>query len=191
VRRTPLFLVAALALPFAAACGPEEDGATTPSTAAPTTTTTACAPFGGTEPTSSPDPFVLSSLVGAEVRTGDNGCFDRVVVELQGTGELPGWSARYADGPVTIGESDDPAPIAGEAVLLLRLGAWMRTMDGAGYQGPKDITPTNVEAVQQVLLVDDAEGMSTWAIGLDAPRSYRVSTLTDPPRVVVDIQTEP
>jgi len=124
-------------------------------------------------------------LVGA---VGDRQCN---VVELQGTGELPGWSARYADGPVTIGESDDPAPIAGEAVLLLRLGAWMRTMDGAGYQGPKDITPTNVEAVQQVLLVDDAEGMSTWAIGLDAPRSYRVSTLTDPPRVVVDIQTEP
>ncbi len=161
----------------------------TVSTAPPTSTaTTACGTVGDQQPKLDSFPNRLSPLFGKDIRTGDNGCFDRVVIELQGTGDFPGWLVQYPTSPLTMGESENPVVIAGGAVLEVRVQSWMTTMEGQGYTGPTDITPTNVTTIKQLKLIENFEGTMGWAVGLDTKRNFAVSVLSGPPRLVIDIQ---
>jgi hypothetical protein len=141
----------------------------------------------GTDPISVDFPTTLSSLVGREIRTGSHPCLERVVLELQGDGAMPGYRVQYVDDPVRLSPSDLEVDIAGDATLVLSVGAWMTTMEGDGYQGPDRIDPTNVVVIQELRLIENFEGMHQWAIGLDRVRPFSVTTLSDPPRIVVDV----
>jgi hypothetical protein len=132
-------------------------------------------------------PNTLSSLIGRDIRTGGHSCFERIVLELQGDGTMPGYRVQYVDDPVRLSPSDLEVDIAGEATLVLSVGAWMTTMEGDGYQGPDQIEPSNVVAIQELRLIENFEGMHQWAIGLDQVRPFTVTTLSDPPRIVVDV----
>jgi len=160
---------------------------TPPTTAAPTTEP--CPVFAGSDPVVVGFPNTLSSLVGREIRTGGHSCFERVVLELQGDGTLPGYKVEYVDDPVRLSPSDLEVEIAGDATLVLSVGSWMTTMEGDGYQGPDQIFPTNVEHIAELRLIENFEGMHQWAIGLDAERSFEVTTLSDPYRIVIDVET--
>jgi hypothetical protein len=158
-------------------------------TTEPRSTTTAepCMAPTDTAPVSVDFPMGMSSLVGREIRTGAHPCFERVVLELQGTGEMPGYRVQYVDDPVKLSPSDMEVDIAGDATLVLSVAAWMTTMEGEGYDGPDQIVPTNVEHIEELRLIENFEGMHQWAIGLDRERPFSVTTLNDPPRIVVDI----
>jgi hypothetical protein len=62
-------------------------------------------------------------------------------------------------------------------------------MGTTGYTGPNQIFPTNVSHIEELRLLEDYEGMTTWGIGLDAKRNFDVHTLDNPSRLVIDIQT--
>jgi hypothetical protein len=130
-------------------------------------------------------------MIGNAVRTGIHDCHERFVIELQGSGPFPGWDVAYADGPVYAGQSDGTVAVAGGAALLVRTNAWMQTLEGTGYQGPWQILPANLRAIKELRLVDNFEGQSTWAVGVDERRNFKVSVLDGPPRLVVDIQIRP
>jgi hypothetical protein len=51
-------------------------------------------------------PNRMSGMVGSDIRTGAHPCFERVVIELAGSGEMPGVRAEYVDDPVQLGPSD-------------------------------------------------------------------------------------
>lgn len=150
-----------------------------------------CGDPGDTAPVNDGFPDRMSSLVGADVRTGAHECFERVVIELQGEGELPGYWVRYEADPVLDSPRGEPVDVAGAATLVVSLGVWMVGIDGSGYAGPREFVPDNVEHIAELELIEDFEGQSAWAIGLDAQRPFTVSTLTDPVRVVIDIATAP
>jgi hypothetical protein len=65
----------------------------------------------------------------------------------------------------------------------------MQNPEGQGYSGPTDIVPTNVSHILELRMIENFEGMSSWAIGLDAELPMTVTTLDDPPRLVIDLQT--
>jgi hypothetical protein len=139
-------------------------------------------------------PESLSSLIGKDIRTGTQPCSERVVIELQPSeiptsAGFPGYFVRYADGPVTESPSDLPVTIEGSEVLLISFGSWM-TFEDSGYTGPSQIFPTNVSHIKELRLIENFEGMTTWAIGLDAKRSFEVKALENPSRLVIDIQTD-
>lgn len=172
--------------------GPTTVPATPATSAAPTADTTAptgepCEPPTETDPVSVDFPSGMSSLVGREIRTGAHPCFERVVLELQGAGEMPGYRVGYVADPVKLSPSDIEVDIAGDATLVLSVAAWMTTMEGEGYDGPDQILPTNVELVEELRLIENFEGMHQWAIGLDRVRPFSVTTLDAPPRIVIDI----
>ncbi|HEY6628243.1 MAG TPA: hypothetical protein VI193_04630, partial [Acidimicrobiia bacterium] len=96
---------------------------------------------------------------------------------------------RYATGPVTESPSDLPVTIEGNEVLLVSIGSWM-TFEDTGYTGPSQVFPTNVSHIKELRLIENFEGMTTWAIGLDGKRSFEVNVLNDPSRLVIEIQTE-
>jgi hypothetical protein len=172
---------------------PDASTAPVPTTPAPTTPATTtpsgepCEPPTSIEPVSVDFPLGMSSLVGREIRTGTHPCFERVVLELQGDGAMPGYRVQYVDDPVRLSPSDLDVDIAGDATLVLSVAAWMTTMEGEGYDGPDQIVPTNVELIEELRLIENFEGMHQWAIGLDRVRPFSVTTLSDPARIVIDI----
>ena len=181
----------AAAVLLAAACSSDRSstaGTTDASTASTSvdTTTEVCAPAGDVDPKASDDPLLLSSLFGADIRVGTHPCYERLVIELDGTGNFPGWTAEYVDDPVQLGESNDFAEIAGTATLSIRMGMWMTTMEGGGYQGEIDIFPTNVHHILELRQTYNHEGMSIWSIGLDAEYPFTAEVFTSPHRLVID-----
>ena len=161
---------------------------TTSTSTTTTTTTVPCPALGDTATKQSADPLQLSFLLGADIRTGDDACHERIVIELQGDGQFPGWTVAYVPGPVTLGESNETVEIAGNAILLVRMGMWMQDMEFHGYTGPTQIFPTNVDHIREMRMVDNWEGVSVWAIGLDEQYPFTVDVYDGPPRLVIDIQ---
>jgi hypothetical protein len=200
-RRLPALMVAALVV---GGCGASDSSA--PTIAAPTTTATAtpqtatpqtvaatstvgCPAFTDTDVRSDGFPDKLSALVGAGIRTETQPCSERVVLELQGTGDFPGWWVRYQLPPLIDDPRGQPVAVAGSAYIVVTIGSWMTTMEGEGYHGPTMITPTNVSHIKQLMMLGDFESVTTWAIGLDQQRPFRATTLESPPRLVIDIST--
>jgi len=148
-----------------------------------------CTPPGSTATVNDGFPGRMSSLVGVDIRTGRHECFERVVLEFGGTGELPGYQVGYQADPILDSPRGEPVDVAGAATLVVSAGAWMPTMEGVGYAGPTEITPTNVSHIAELVQLENFEGQTAWAIGVDAQRPFAVTTLTDPTRIVIDIAT--
>ncbi len=176
---------------------PTTTGTTTTTTAATTTAgpgTTACPTLGGTKAVTVSGP--LSRLIGASISTGAHPCYERVVITLQDSGSpasarFPGYEVAYVAKPVRLEPSDEPVALAGGAALSVTLQSWMTgvALGVTGYEGPRDLFPRNVGAIRELRLTQDFEGVSTWVIGLDKKRNFRVWTSSNPPRLVIDIQT--
>ena len=133
-------------------------------------------------------PNRMSGMVGSDIRTGAHACFERVVIELaDGPGDMPGVRVDYVDDPVLLSPSDQTVDIEGDATLVISVAVWMPSMEGEGYAGPTDFRPTNVTRIEQVRQIENFEGMTAWAIGLDRERDFEVTFLDDPARIVVDI----
>jgi hypothetical protein len=156
-------------------------------TAAPTTATTACEAPEGTDPFEDGFPTRMSSLVGSDIRTGAHDCFERVVIELAGSGDTPGVRVEYVDDPVHLSPSDQTVDVAGDATLVISVAAWMPSMEGVGYDGPTQFEPTNVVHIRELRQIENFEGMTAWAVGLDSERGFTVDLLESPTRIVVDI----
>lgn len=125
-------------------------------------------------------------LTPTDVRTGHHDGFDRVVVELGGTG-TPGWIAEWTDNPSSPG-SGDPIDVPGQSVLRVRItGAGYPGDTGAEfYSGPNPVQGTGV--VTEVHLAGLFEGESEMFIGVEANEpNVRISVLSNPARLVIDI----
>jgi len=172
-------------------------GTTVPGTTVPgtttsdsiTSTTEACERPSGTDPVEVDWPLKLSAIFGESIRTGSHPCFERVVIEFGGTGDFPGYAVRYEDDPLTLGSSGEPVEIGGDANLVIFVGSWMGNEPDL-YPGPNRIFPTNVSLIEELSLLDNFESVMIWGIGLDKVRPFRVFTLPDPARLVVDISNE-
>lgn len=161
---------------------------TQPATTTEPTTTEVCVPDGDTLAQSSDDPELMSGLVGVDIRAGAHPCYERIVIELGGTGDFPGWTVEYVDDPVRIGESDDFVEIAGAATLRITMRMWMPSMEGDGYTGSIDIFPADVAHILEMRETENNEGVSIWSIGLDAQYPFTVDVLHSPERLVIDVQ---
>ena len=149
-----------------------------------------CADLGDTSAVNDGFPNRTSTLVGVDIRTGAHDCFERVVVEFGGTGELPGYQVQYEPDPILDSPSGEPVEVAGAATLVISFGAWMPDPDGNGYSGPREFVPDNVSNILELQQIENFEGQSAWAVGLDQQRGFAVTTLTDPVRIIVDIELD-
>jgi hypothetical protein len=155
-------------------------------------------PAPGTAPTESdgfPDPVADETVFLDTVGLGDHERYERVVFTFDGTDALPGWHAEYVDEVLASG-SGNPVEVAGDAYVNVVLsGATGVDLSGElpteVYTGPDRMNGADaMSAVQEVVKAGDFEATMDWAIGLDSERPFRVFTLTDPARVVVDIMTQ-
>lgn len=121
------------------------------------------------------------------VRVGQHDGFERVVFEFDGA--VPGYRVEYVE-RLTEDPSDRPVQLPGTPLRVIispasgvDLGAGTYTQV---YKGPNEIAGTG-GVVRQLKSAGDFEGVLTWGIGLDQRRPFKVSTLPNPTRVIVDI----
>lgn len=201
IRRAAVCPSLLLAATLLAACG-STDPATSPSasTGEATATTASPAPstgaedagtdvppfLGGTEPATQ-EPSADARVTVAEIRTGRQDGYDRVVLEMGGTG-TPGWDVRYVDQAHAQG-TGAPVELAGEAVLQV-------TVTGAGYPydtgveewaGPDPLAGNGTQTVTEVAWDATFEGTSVAFVGTTGEAPFRVYALEDPTRLVVEV----
>jgi hypothetical protein len=128
-----------------------------------------------------------------DVRVAGHEGFDRVTFEFEDA--APGYEVAVAQRPVTEDGSGDPVEVEGVGLVQVRFeNAAGARMEGERvvevYRGPKRVPGGSAELVEEVVDVGDFEGVVTWVIGLrETITAARVTVLSEPHRVVVDIPT--
>lgn len=211
--RAAAAFAAALALTLAACGNPEgtvgatattaEPATAEPTTAEPTTATPTEAP--ATEGPDAEDPDVPFSaepqndpawpggggdLLPVDVRIAAHEAYDRVVFEMAGA-DVPGYRVEYVDAATDAGKGDE-IDVAGDATLKVVLTGFRYPEQGeTGWLEPGRVPATGAARVTETVVAGIFEGQHEAFVGLDAQVPFRAFTLTDPTRLVVDVQTAP
>jgi hypothetical protein len=127
-------------------------------------------------------PSTVPTLIG--IRAAHHPTYDRIVFDF--TGGLP--SSRQADYvPALIGDASGlPVPVAGRAILQVRFSPADAHSDAGNATAPGRIAfglPNIITAVRG----GDFEAVTTYGIGLARQQPFRMFTLTNPYRVVIDV----
>ncbi|WP_278234918.1 hypothetical protein [Isoptericola sp. AK164] len=125
-------------------------------------------------------------LTVTDVRVGSHDGYDRVVFDLEGTG-TPGWRAQYVEAALEPGRGEE-LDVGGDSVLEVGI-------TGTGYPTDTGVTEYDGDpvagpggSVEEVVYSFVFEGTTTAFVGVDGePRPFRVFSLKDPTRVVVDV----
>ena len=198
-----LALAALVASIFAlAGCGATEDEAGTPSVTASTPATETSGgidPLEGasTSPASGPVQTVTGPGGGTalleRVDAARHEGYDRVVFQFRNT--VPGYRVEYVEPPLQEDGSGAEVKVEGSAFVTVRMeaasGFDLETGEGVQvYTGPRRISGADVgtSVVQEIVRTGDFEAVLTWAAGVSDRVDFRVQTLDDPPRLVVDFR---
>lgn len=193
--------------------GDDEDSTSTTSTTTPTSATSSSTSTTS-EPTTSEDASATTmpdevdvDLSGAattpvsvpavatstsqltNVRVGTHQGYIRTVFEFDG--DLPGYDVGYVDGPLAEDGSGEPVAVAGERILSVRMfPASAVRFEGDSfvmtYDGPGRITSQG-GAVVEVVEVSDFESQMVWAIGTTEGQPFKVTSLSNPTRLIIDV----
>ncbi len=163
----------------------------TPSTAAPATETEDPGDDFSAAAQQSPDfPGGGGGLLPVAVRTGEHAGFDRVVFDFTGTG-TPGWRVAHVDAAI-----DDPRgqeiDLDGDAVSEVVITG-LRYPEESEYDtvlASGRIEVDDLDEVEEIHVSGIFEGQLQVLIGLEDEVPFRVFTLTDPVRLVIDYRTD-
>jgi len=121
------------------------------------------------------------------VETGSGPGYDRVVFVFAGD-SAPGYHVEYASAPVRRCGSGDPVSLTGAQHVVVRFEP-ASAHDEHGNPAPFERDRAlGLRAVKEMKLVCDFEGQVEWVLGVAAASPYRVSELTGPARVVLDVR---
>lgn len=204
----PLVTLTALALALALTACSSGGGASSPTTtAAPTTTTTAPPRSSTTLPLATTTSLIVgastspTSIAGsgpaptallADVRSARPAGHDRVVFEFQGD-TLPSARVSYATSAIVEDGSGAPVSVSGVAAITVVMNPasgvdLSQPTAPQTYTGPTRFTPAGTTIVAELVRFGDFEGHLSWAIGVEDEVPFLVSTLSSPPRLVIDLQ---
>lgn len=205
-RRTLTALSAAFSATLVlSACGASDDAEQAGSSPSPEPTTASATPTSAPSPTDDAGDddsaaggpaFVTTESSGdgastgvmvRDIRVGANDGYDRVVIDLEG--DAPAWTARYQRDFVQDG-SGEPVELRGESGLLLVMQAAGHDQDyNPVYEGEQEIrTGDDFDVLEGLTVTGDFEGQFSIGFALDDQAPYRVFSLSNPSRLVVDFQ---
>ncbi len=122
-----------------------------------------------------------------ETGTAASPDYDRVVFEFAGD-SVPGYRVEYTAKPVQRCGSGDPVTVAGTGRLIVRFEPAQAHDERASLAPAERHRTAALPAVRELTLICDFEGQVAWVIGVGAPSEYRVSELTGPARLVLDVR---
>lgn len=182
--------------PTAASSSASASASPSPSASQPVTSTgpgpsaSPAAGFGVADVTSPSFPDLGGDLGGTGVvRVGRHSGFDRVVWEFAGTGK-PTYRVRYVDEPTADG-SGDVVAVAGDAFLEVLVTSVGIPEDGTARPAdPPASALAGTVIAEANAIYGGFEGYGQSFIGVrDRERPFKVSLLTGPTRLVVDVAT--
>jgi len=129
-----------------------------------------------------PTPLVLN------LRLGRHRGFDRAVVDL--SGPLTGYRVGYVK-KLAYDGSGEPVPLSGKAFLQVALSpanahAFVGEHALNVYSGPR-LTQPRMPTIKGAAFTGDFEGIVSFGLALDHKAGFRVFTLKNPSRLVIDI----
>jgi len=137
------------------------------------------------------------NLMLLDARMGAHLDFDRFVLEFEQnlTGGIEGPPESYSikwlpQPPIQFG-SGETIQVNGSAYLeiLLHAYGYSRGTSTYEYAGPKKVTARGTINVIEAIFGGEVEGKMVWAIGANNPAGFRVLSMVDPPRLVIDVCT--
>ena len=137
--------------------------------------------FKATTPATTQPPVAFISAI----RTGAHGGYDRVTVEFaNGVPHDVQVSAPFDGTSFTLSPSGRPVTLKGSrGILVVIHGSDLHT----AYSGPTDII-TGDPALAEVRQVEDFEGVVELGLGVNGTGCNKVTWLTNPDRLVIDVQ---
>ena len=134
-------------------------------------------------------PYVLRAVETQSAPSPSPG-YDRVVFEFTGD-SVPGYRVEYTKAPVQRCGSGDPVTVAGTGRLIVRFQPAQAHDEHGSLTPAERHRAPGLPAVRELTLTCDFEGQVTWVFGIAAPSEYRVSELTGPARLVLDVRHAP
>ena len=121
------------------------------------------------------------------IRTAHQPGYDRIVFEFSpGTGRVPPYTVtRQSSTHFVKDPSGQPVTLKGSYGLRVVL---RNTTAHGTYAGSTDLTP-GLPVLQEAMQLGDFEGVNSWGLGLTGSSCVRVLELSNPTRLVIDIQT--
>jgi hypothetical protein len=158
---------------------------------APAATAAACAVTWGSLPKSSA-PMTARQIRG--VRAGQNACYDRLVIDLNGwSSGVTGYDVRYVENVYQDGSGQN-VPLRGGAKLQIVIKAPAYDTSGELIMEPDRLSElsdvTGFSTFRQVAFAGSFEGQTTIGLGVRARLPMRVFWLEGPElgqRVVIDV----
>lgn len=129
-----------------------------------------------------------AQLLVTDVRTAVHDGDDRVVFDLSGAGEV-GWRAQFVT-DASLDGSGAPVDLAGEFILRVDLQgmAYPEAGDTAYQEGMLVVDGGGLATVTEILRAGPFEGQVPVFIGARDEVPFRVFRLSDPERLVIDLQ---
>lgn len=119
------------------------------------------------------------------VRVGSQGGTERVVFEFQGA--APSFQSIKYVPRIKEDGSGRPVPVAGSAFLeAVFMDSCAEAVPGASCPPPPSV-PAGFRTLRQVVAAGEFESNVTYGIGLRSRVKFRVFTLSNPTRVVVEV----
>ena len=144
-------------------------------------------PFVGTTAPAERQRPTLGPVILGEVRGAAHEHFDRVVFVFRERA-VPGYHVAYATTPAVQCGSGEKVPVSGDYQLLVRLSPAQAHTEAGEVTVKDQERGLNLQVVKEIELSCDFEGEVSWVLGLSARKPYRVHELSDPARLVIDIQ---
>ena len=122
-----------------------------------------------------------------DVRVGTHAGYDRVVFEFNA--KSPEFTLERDEPPYEQDASGFPLDVEGESVLhlVLRGSTTMTDSGEMSYHGPLNFDP-GFPMLVDVVHGGDFEAVTTWFIGLAEEACVRVLLLSEPDRIVIDVE---
>jgi hypothetical protein len=117
-------------------------------------------------------------------RAAEQDGYDRFVLQFDPI--VPTYTVKRQAKPVfTQGASGQTVTLSGTAGVLITVHS---ATGATTFTGDKDLIHADFQVLKEAREVQDFEGYVSWGLGLSKPTCMRVFTLTDPARLVVDLQ---
>jgi len=185
-----LILVAAV-IGLVSACGATPVAISSPSPQPSASASPAASPSAAVSPSPVvPAGFVLSDVSGgsvatsqvAAVRVGQHDGYDRFVIEF--SSGIPTYTVtRQANAKFTTTPKGDVVTLEGSGGVVITVQS---ITNWTGYTGATSFKP-GYPCIREARMIQNFEGVQQWGVGVDGTPALRVSTMTSPNRLVVDI----
>lgn len=118
-------------------------------------------------------------------RAAEQDVYDRFVLQFDSI--VPTFSVKRQAKPVfSLGASGQTVTLSGTAGVLVTVHS---ATGATTFTGPTDLIHPEFRVLKEARQTQDFEGYVSWGLGVSKPTCMRVFTLSDPARLVVDLQT--